>query len=646
MAIFGKRRRRAITASAVRVSRENSEHQRRLRLPRQLRALEYYDSLGEIWYASQFYARALSRLDLYVGKRPIGADPNQEPEKIEDGPAVDLLNQIQDPGGGRANLLGSYGRLRFLVGEAFLVYTAPVHGDVDGQDIVLQPGKWEMLSIDEIRIVAGGGFQRMRAPGLPLEELKEPPPEEEDEAWEDMPPGTAVVWRLWKRHPRFSELADAPMFAVLDICEELLLLTLAVRSRASSRAAGPGILLVPEEIDFPSTESEGDEDPEADQFMQDLTDALTTPLREPGDASAVVPMIVRGQAEFLDKMRQLTFKTEGDYPEAQLRGECINRLATGLDMPKEALLGMADLNHWNAWQVDEDTWKAHLEPIAMDLCQDLTAAYLQPALTQQGVEDDTLVVWYDATRVINHPDKSANAQQLHDRAAISDEALRRENGFDETDKPDDAEIARRVGILTRDAGLAITGVPTLKQGAEPEEGVEAPPGDDQPEVTEHPAPAQEPPSAAPPPGTPSDKGPPSGQNMIGPILALSEMAVEMARAKAGARLRQALKKMNCAECSQQIDGVPNRQVAAVLGTLRAGTPEALPNTPPVQLIAGSMDLLHLQLQRMGCDEALARSLCMAVEKHTAATLFDSHPLPLSPEVLEKAQACARYVVST
>jgi hypothetical protein len=39
-------------------------------------------------------------------------------------------------------------------------------------------------------------------------------------------------------------------------------------------------------------------------------------------------------------------------------GECIERIAIGLDMPPEILIGLQDANHWTAWQIDEQTWKA------------------------------------------------------------------------------------------------------------------------------------------------------------------------------------------------------------------------------------------------------------------------------------------------
>ena len=90
----------------VRTIRSSGQRQRatddRLRKPRtslpwQERALAYYDLIGELHFASQFYARALSQLRLFPAYRN-PEDGTLEP--IESGTPVDLLERVQDPGGG------------------------------------------------------------------------------------------------------------------------------------------------------------------------------------------------------------------------------------------------------------------------------------------------------------------------------------------------------------------------------------------------------------------------------------------------------------------------------------------------------------------------------------------------------------------
>ena len=74
--------------------------------------------------------------------------PDQTVERIESGAPVDLLNQVQDPGGGRSQYLFDYGRLSFLTGEGVLF------GYEEGT-------KWKYLWKDEVKQVGEGVFVRL-----------------------------------------------------------------------------------------------------------------------------------------------------------------------------------------------------------------------------------------------------------------------------------------------------------------------------------------------------------------------------------------------------------------------------------------------------------------------------------------------------
>jgi hypothetical protein len=84
--------------------------------PWQQRALSYYDQIGEIRFASQFYAKLLSRVRFYPARQL--DDGTTEP--ISEGPPVDILHRIHDPGGGRSRLQYDYGRMMFVTGEGVL----------------------------------------------------------------------------------------------------------------------------------------------------------------------------------------------------------------------------------------------------------------------------------------------------------------------------------------------------------------------------------------------------------------------------------------------------------------------------------------------------------------------------------------------
>lgn len=623
---FSGRRRGALTSSAVRLGKGDNDTLRRLQQGWQSRSFTYYDLIGEVWYAAQFYARALQALELYVA----AVDPDTgELEKVEDEATQDYVTRIQDPGGGRANLLGSYGRLMFLAGECYLVVTE----DTDTGDEV-----WEMLSTDELRPTGENMFTRYKAPSLNAEQLTEV----EEDTWEPVD-GRCVAYRIWKRHPRYSALADAPMKGILDLCEELLLLTKAVRARALSRAAGAGILLIPDEISLPAADDVGEEDPDEDPFLVDLEEHLQAPLNDAGSASAVVPLIVRASAEYLDKVRHLSLADPTKfYPETGLRAECIHRMALGLDMPPEVLLGTADANHWTSWQIDEQTWKANLQPVAQNLVGDLTSAYLRPAMRADGIANwRDYVIAYDASAIINHPDRGTDAKDLHDRGALSAESLREATGFDENDAPDEFEWLRWAGVKMRDPSMAAYGIPGVRPG-----GVEIAPGvieQGEPGGVTTPAdsagteaPATEPtvadaPSNGNTPAPPARTAAAARPELRGALA----VAFEQCRTLAGNRLVSRAK--GCEECQPYVRDVPARLVPAALGKFRAGS--IAPGVSARELVKGGTASLQATLLGWGIDKAEVANVCQAVERHAAATLYARDPgaIPMPVAAAEAAR---------
>src|SRR4029079_18723902 len=131
---------------------------------------------------------------------------------------------------------------------------------------------------------------------------------------------------------------------------------------------------------------------------------------------------LRVGADYIERFRLLKFYDENDsYPEAGLREATTRRLAAGLDMPAEMLLGVGDVNHWGSWQIDEQAWKAHVRPVAERLCLDVTRSRIWPVV-KRGTEQTEWQVIPDPSQVIGRPDTGPKAIELHDRGAISDNA--------------------------------------------------------------------------------------------------------------------------------------------------------------------------------------------------------------------------------
>lgn len=579
---------RGITAAAVRITPVSAGGMRRLVQPWQQRALSYYDLVGEAWFASQFYARALSQIRFYPGVR----DEAGEVEETEDPALLELFGRVQDPGGGTTQIKSQYGRLMFLTGEGFLLVT-----NVDGLE------QWEFVSGDELRITPDGKYARYTAPNSKAEELDNVP----DESFEVME-GEAMAYRMWRRHPRYSALADAPMHGVLDLFEELLLLQMAVRARVKSRLAGSGMLVISDEVSFPSVDTgEPDDDPKADPLMRSLIEHMTAPIADEGTASAVVPHLLRlptNGRPIDDLLKLVKFHDPNEtYRESGLRLEAIQRIAIGLDMPPEILTGLSDSNHWTAWQIDEQVAKAHIYPVAQAFCDDFTSAYLRPAARAEGVSGwEQVVVGYDPADLVVHPDRGENAQQAHDREVISDQALREALGFSDEDAPDEAELeARR------------TTAPVADPNAN-EDGT----GDD----VDEDAPAQQP-AALREAATADTEELAKKRRRRHYIEGAAEAGVERAREVAGARLRGRVQRT---EAQEAVQGVGN---AVVAHTLSEGVVRELGVTP-TDLVAGGSAAFARIAVRMGLTNDQAMKLGTQVEAHAARTLFDLDAPPLPP----------------
>lgn len=617
---------RALTASGGRVSRKNADLLRRLIQPWQTRALSYYDQIGELKFAAQFYARMLTPLQIFAAEKVENDDGTVAVEPTKNVDVIRQVERIQDPGGGRQLLLGSYGRLMFLTGETYLLCSK----DEDGIE------QWEMLSTDELRL-QGSTMLRYKAPSLPVTEYREP----DDDDYEPMDAKEAVAYRIWQRHPRWSSLADSTMYGVLDIAEELLLLTHAVRSRAKSRiGSGAGVLWINDKLSPPPDEPAPDEDPQEDPLMVALIEAVTTAIKDEGSAAAVAPLIVRvpvpNKADGtpvpisdLIYLQQLIDPMQL-YPETGLRMECIRRLALGLDLPPEILLGTGDVNHWGQWLIDEQTWKSHGQQKAQQLCDDLAAAFLRPTLRDAGIPDwQRYCIGYDASGIINHPSRATDAKDLYDRRAISKEALREANGFEDSDAPSVDELQEMIGVAVRDGSLALFGIPTVKGGTiETEPGViESPTGGEAEAPTGTQAHEVEPgpPKSGPPGSEPAPPGSVVGGMLEARILGASEMGFLRAREVAGNRIRTQAKRDK--DLAALLRDVRPGQAAATVGIARlhalfghsnGGSPGSL----EVDLVSGARDLILDAFRYSQVSESIAEAVTERILEHAARTLYE------------------------
>ncbi len=426
---------RVLTAAATRLNMSDKKQARRMRTLRQgwqLDAWGYRDAIGELRYATQFLAQCTARMQLYPAAYPMDGQ-SDKPVRL-----AEIAGVPPEVAAVAHRALADLGRGRLDIGA--MLKTLSTNLTIAGECLMLGeqdeqggPDRWSIRSISEI-VVQDDRYKLVETPNDTRGETI------------DLDPGTTFVSRIWSPHPQYRLLADSPMRALLDDCESLMILRRMIRATGRSRLAGAGLLLIPSELSI-KVPNNDDADPEADPFTAALGEAMMTPIGDEGVASAVVPIVAQGPGEFLDKVQHISFASQFSEMDSKTREELVGLLATGLDLPKEIVTGVADLNHWSAWQVDDNTFRHHVEPHVIECCDSLTGAYFRPYLEAAGVEPawiERLVLWYDPTELVTHPDQSKDAFELHDRLAISDEALLRITGFGDEDKPTKAETQLRL----------------------------------------------------------------------------------------------------------------------------------------------------------------------------------------------------------
>jgi hypothetical protein len=227
-----------------------------------------------------------------------------------------------------------------------------------------------------------------------------------------------------------------------------------VFSQIDSRLAGAGMLVIPNNLDFPA---EDGITTAGESLMMRMAQAMAASLKGDGTAMALVPLIIEAAPEDIERsFKLIQFASELSKQAVELRDEAIRRLSLGLDIAPEILTGQGDMNHWSSWFVDEATVKLHVEPLMNRLCDALTTAYLAPALKIMGLDPQRFVYSFDTSPLTIRPQRLQDALNLFEKGAIGYEALRVAGYFKESDAPSPEQLATAFAkeLMLRDPNLA------------------------------------------------------------------------------------------------------------------------------------------------------------------------------------------------
>ncbi|TWS24430.1 hypothetical protein FK268_12640 [Tsukamurella sputi] len=402
-----------------------------------------YEQVGELRFLIDRVARAGSLATFFIAH---AGRPGEQPTRVEVDPEkrdpaaetlVDLSDRLFGDGPGTAQAINR--ALKHLQGNGESILRVSDDDATDGyqlhahavQELTGMPGAWKI----------NDGQQTY-----------------------DLGPSDLLI-RSWTPHPQREYLPFSPVRSVMPIAYELIALTKAVAASTDSQLAGAGVVLVPEDAQVVGGGAVTiDEDgsavisPGAGGLAEEIVEAALTAIKDRDSVAAVAPVVATTTKD-MGKLEHITFSTPLDERMGELREEAIRRLALGMDSPPEVLLGQGDTNHWSAWQVSEEEIRLVVAPLLATVAHALTVGWLQPSIQQLsrrlgGLDPADFVVWFDTTPLELRPDRSADAKELHALGVLSDEALRRECGFTEDDKPDDdarvAALAKELLALRPD----------------------------------------------------------------------------------------------------------------------------------------------------------------------------------------------------
>ena len=179
-------------------------------------------------------------------------------------------------------------------------------------------------------------------------------------------------------------------------------------------------------------------------------------------------MVVPGNGA--EMVRFITMDREIMDGDIKLRAELINRILFGLDINKPATTGEGE-SRFQMWTAGDDERRVAVLPDLEALSWALTRLILHRRLkteAQRGTAfpDEMILrtgVWFELDRAAIRANRQEDARQATDRILISDEAGRRDMGYNETDAIEGDERVRRVGVITKQPYLALWGTPEHKE---------------------------------------------------------------------------------------------------------------------------------------------------------------------------------------
>lgn len=447
--------------------------------PKDDEAWRAYDEVSEVGTLVDDPAALLSQCRLYAGWQD--ADLRDHRLRDEDGNPVEgfpeqfvadcemTMARVSDPGGSQRGLIFAQAQNMSVTGDAYMVgWSIDKDGaPVEETDPSAVGERWE--------VVSRGALDRKRNQWtIQLSGMKA-----------TVLPASAVVYRMWNRHPRRPDDPRSWLIRNLDVVRDLRVFTLAARSAGRSSIPG-SIWVVPEEASpkmvvgqtaggpgvvppgaapgtpavpgfppgFPGTNpapAPGSPPLDPTQVMSWgrqleylLGQAIMEAVGDSNSGRAIVPSVLTVTKEYVDAFHQIDLHRPIDSALQGFIELSMKRLARAASAPPEMLEGLGETNRWNGAQIADDEFRRYFKPGADAIADSWTVEILWGGLRALGHPEDLIRrvrVLVDPRGVVAEPDESALALDIFDRGGLSYAALRRRCKISEDDAPTPEEQA-------------------------------------------------------------------------------------------------------------------------------------------------------------------------------------------------------------
>lgn len=431
----------------------------------QAEAWMMYEVVGEVRQAISARGALVSGCTLSVGLPPDENNEDGRPAVDELGAPTDptvplalvaaaeqILGDVQDSMGTHAALIAAQSECWDVAGEAFLAaWWVDAKGDpVEESAPAAARMRWEVIGPQAYRREGERSYVRLRR-GSGTELLL---------------PGTALVWRLWRRHPAWPDEPWGWVMSAAPVLRNLLAFQLAERAQALSAAAGK-IHLVPAEaaprspvpvdgdpVDVAATQLTGDEWAEKLDVM--IAEVIGEVIEDWQSGRAVQGGVLALESKYIESFgKAIEVGRPIDAALGELTDRALRRLREVADVAPEMLSGLGDTNRWNGAQISDEEWRRYHRPHLRAIADSWTSEILWPGLVGRGfalVDARRVRINVGTRGIVADPDRSKDAEESLRAGAIGWDGYRELRKIPGEYAPTPAERAEIAEFLKGQSG--------------------------------------------------------------------------------------------------------------------------------------------------------------------------------------------------